>query len=213
MGKIWTILMLSSVSVSILSGRAGAASAALLDSAGQAVTFLMTLLAAMTMWGGLMEILREAGDVERVGRLLRRVGSRLFPGLEDEACWAQMSMNLSANLLGLGNAATPAGVRAAQLLSRQGEAGMRALAMLLVMDNAAVQLLPTTVITLRQAAGAASPADIWWPTLLVSGVSSGAGILMMALLQRGGAHRERRFGGCCGRDDRPDHSEGLDAGE
>ena len=213
MGKIWTILLLASAAVSVLTGRAGEASAALLDSGGQAVSFLMTLLAAMTMWSGLMEILREAGDVERLGRGFRWAARGLFPGLEDDACWAQMSMNLSANLLGLGNAATPAGIRAAQLLAAQGQTGLRALAMLLVMDNAALQLLPTTVITLRQAAGAGAAADIWWPTILVSAASAVSGILMMFLIQRGGAWYERHFGCSGGRHGRADRAARIDDGQ
>jgi spore maturation protein A len=84
--------------------------------------------------------------------------------------------------MGLGNAATPAGIEAAKRLSALGEPGLRALAMLLAIDNASLQLMPTTVITLRQAAGAANPADIWGPTLLVSGASTliAAGLMKLA---------------------------------
>ena len=185
MGRIWTILMLSSAALALLTGHAGAAASALLESGDQAVTLLMTLLAAMTLWSGLMEILSASGDTARLGKVFRRVLRRLFPGLKDDAAWDAISLNLSANLMGLGNAATPAGIEAAKRLSQLGESGMRALAMLLALDNASLQLMPTTVITLRQAAGAANPADIWGPTLLVSGASGIIAAVLMLIVQRG----------------------------
>lgn len=184
MGRIWTILMLSSAVIALLTGRAGEAATRLLDSGNQAVALLMTLLAAMTLWSGLMEILAASGDVARLGRIFRRVLKPLFPGVTDDAAWDAISLNLSANLMGLGNAATPAGIEAAKRLSALGETGLRALAMLLALDNASLQLMPTTVITLRQAAGAANPADIWGPTLLVSGASTIIAAALMTLAQR-----------------------------
>ena len=201
MGKIWAALMLLSAVMALLGGRSGEASAAMLGSGTQAVELLMTLLATMTLWSGLMEILCATGDVARLGQVFRRVLKPLFPGLTDDEAWRAISMNLSANLLGLGNAATPAGIEAAQRLAALGEGGLRALAMLLVLDNASLQLIPTTVITLRQTAGARDPADIWGMTLLVSGASMLAGILLMGIFARGGKRHEwleRCGGGRCG---------------
>lgn len=206
MNRIWTVLFLASAAAALVTGHAGNAASSLLESGTQAVELLLTLLATMTLWSGLMEILTASGDVARLGRLFRRVARPLFPGLRDEECWSAMGMNLAANLLGLGNAATPAGVEAAKLLSRQGEAGLQALAMLLALDNAGLQLLPTTVITLRQAAGSADPASIWLPTLIVSGASSVAAVLLMRIVNRGGALHGRNLRGgdhCRDRADRP----------
>ena len=95
-----------------------------------------------------------------------------------------MSLNLSANLLGLGNAATPAGVRAAELLARRGEEGLRALAMLLALNNSSLQLMPTTVIALRAQAGSAAPADIWPAALLSSAAATLTAAALMMLCQR-----------------------------
>ncbi len=184
MGPVWMVLLLASIGTAALSGTAGQTAEALLQSGEEAVTLLLTLLATMPLWSGLMEVLRAAGDVKRLGRLFRCIASPLFPGLADESCWDAISMNLSANLLGLGNAATPAGIDAARRLSQQGETGIRALAMLLALDNASLQLLPTTVITLRQAAGAYDPADIWGMTILISGISTTVAAGMMHLCFR-----------------------------
>lgn len=150
MGRIWMGALALSMLAAALTGRAGAASAALLDSGAAALRLMTTLLGAMTLWSGLMEILAETGDLKRLGAGLKRLTRPLFPGLDDGACWDAMSLNLSANLLGLGNAATPAGVRAAGLLAAQGESGLRALATLLALNNSSLQLMPTTVIALRR---------------------------------------------------------------
>lgn len=190
MSRIWTVLMLASAAIALLGGNSAAAAQAILTSGDDAVKLLLTLLATMTLWSGLMEILQAAGDVERLGRMLRKLAGPLFPGLKDDPCWSAMSLNLSANLLGLGNAATPAGVEAAKLLAGQGEAGMKALAMLLVLDNASLQLMPATVITMRQAAGSQAPASIWGATLIVSGSAMAASIILMILIRWGG----KRFG-------------------
>ncbi len=191
MGRIWTALMLASAGLALFGGRAGETASALLASGERAVTLLLTLLGTMTLWSGLMEILCATGDVARLGKIFRRLMKPLFRGLDDDAAWNAISMNLAANLLGLGNAATPAGIEAARRLAVLGEPGLRALAMLLALDNASLQLIPTTVITLRQAAGACDPADVWGMTLTVSGASTVIAALLMAILNRGGTAHER----------------------
>lgn len=198
MGTIWMVLMLSSAALALMTGRAGETASALLSSGERAVSLTMTLLATMALWSGLMEILSATGDVARLGRVFRKLLRPLFPGLQDDEAWNHISMNLSANLLGLGNAATPAGIAAAKRLASLGENGLQALAMLLALDNASMQLIPTTVITLRQAAGALEPADIWGMTLLVSGASTIIAALMMKMMAPGGHEHERidRRGHC-----------------
>ena len=197
MGTIWTGLITLSAIAALACGKTGEAALALLASGSEAVRLMLTLLATMTLWSGLMEILAESGDADRLGRVFRRVLRPLFPGLQDEASWNAITMNLSANLLGLGNAATPAGIEAAKRLAALGKTGLNALGMLLVLDNAGLQFIPTTVITLRQAAGAADPADIWGMTLLVSGAASAMAIILMKVLTAGGKGYERmeRCGG------------------
>ena len=187
MSRIWAGLILASVFAALVSGGAGETAQALLSSGNQAVTLWMTLLAAMTLWSGLMEMLCVSGDMARLGKVFRRILKPLFSDLEDDKAWDAISMNLSANLLGLGNAATPAGIEAARRLSALGKRGLSALAMLLVLDNASMQLMPTTVITLRQAADARNPADIWGMTLVVSGISMAVAVLAMTAI----THRER----------------------
>lgn len=191
-GKIWVFAVCASCGYALFSGRSAEAAEALMASGGQAVTLMLELMGAMTLWSGVMEQLSESGDLVRMGKGIRRLMRPLFPQVEDEEAWSAAGMNVAANLFGLGNAATPAGVRAAELLSRQGEDGIRALAMLLAVNNSGLQLMPTTVIMLRSAAGAAQAADIWLPTLLSSGAATITTLGLMLLLNR------RREAGCKG---------------
>lgn len=193
MGRVFCVLILVSIALALGSGRAGVAGAALMSAGGEAIRLAVTLGGAMALWCGLMEILRQAGDVARLGWLMRRALRPLFPTLRDEEAWSAMGMNLAANLLGLGNAATPAGIEAARRLTapEAGAPGLRALAMLLALNNSSLQLIPSTVIALRSAAGAAHPADIWWPTLVSSGAATVAAAAMMLLVQRREARGER----------------------
>ncbi|MBP3637080.1 MAG: spore maturation protein A [Clostridia bacterium] len=186
---VWCSLILAACAAAMLTGKAAEATGAILQCGQDAVGLLAVLLGSMTVWNGLMEILVQTGDMERFGWLLRRRLRFLFPGIRDEKCWSAMGLNMAANVLGLGNAATPAGIQAAQLLEKQGQAGVRALAMLLALNNSSLQVMPTTVITLRSAAGAANPADIWPVTLISSGVATVAAAGMMWLVNRGGVRR------------------------
>lgn len=189
MNKAWIVMMLTSFAAAVITGRGGETSRALLESGQGAVRLWLTLAGSMTLWSGLMEILTETGDMQRFGRMMRRVLRPLFPGLEGEACWSAMGMNVAANIMGLGNAATPAGVEAARQMAQQGAAGRNALAMLLALNNSSLQLIPATVMALRSAAGAANPADIWPATLLSSCAATLAAAGLMRLANRGGERR------------------------
>lgn len=184
-GNVWVVLLLLSCVCAVVTGRGASSAQALMDSGRQAMAMMAELMGAMALWSGLMEQLYASGDLAWLGRLIRRGAQRMFPGVEEEEAWSAVGMNLAANLLGLGNAATPAGIRAAEKLSRQGEAGVRALAMLLALNNSGLQLMPTTVIALRSAAGSADPAGIWLPTLLSSGAATVTAAGLMLILNRG----------------------------
>ena len=186
MEHIWLIAVLSSCILCVAGAGTGGAEA-MLASGGRAVLLLLDLLGSMTLWSGLMELLSASGDVKRLGSILARAARPLFPHVRDEEGWAAVGMNVAANLLGLGNAATPAGIRAVQSLAAQGEEGARVLALLLALNNSSLQLIPATVMTLRSAAGAADPADIWLPTMLSSLAATGVAAGLMLLLNiRGG---------------------------
>ena len=180
MGTLFWVLTVASLLLAISENRTDATASALLASAGSSVSLMMTLLGTMALWRGLMEILLQTGDVEKLGTVVRKLLGKHSKTVPDEMCWTEIGMNLAANVLGLGNAATPSGVSAAKRLAAHGEGGLRTLALLLVLNNAGVQLLPTTVLSLRQAAGAAHPADVWGAMLFSSAASMVGGVLLLS---------------------------------
>lgn len=188
MNAIWPVMVAVSILFAVATGNTQSAASALMDSGSKAVSLTIVLVASMALWSGIMEILNAAGDIRRIGGIFRRAAAPLFKDLTNQDCWDALSMNMAANLFGLGNAATPAGIKASVLLAKQGAVGERCLAMMLAVNNAGFQLIPATVIMLRRAAGSAAPADIWLPTLAASAASLMVAVALLHLLQRGEKH-------------------------
>lgn len=189
MNGAWKWCVGCAIVYGMMNGKGAELCSAVMDSGDEALRLTMILLSAMTVWSGLMEILSSSGDMTRLGRIVRRVAAPVFGGLKDEECWEAMGTNLAANMLGMGNAATPAGIRAAKLLASRGAEGMRALAALLVINNAGLQLMPTTVIAMRQAAGSADAGSVWLPSLAASAASLVTGLAALRLSGRAGRTR------------------------
>jgi spore maturation protein A len=172
MGGILAVLMAISVAVAAWNGRLPALTSAALEAAGKASAFALGLVGILALWMGLMRVAEEAGLVRAVGWLARPALRLLFPGVpRDHPAMGAIVMNFAANVLGLGNAATPFGVRAMQELEavnpHPGTAS-DAQVMLCALNTASVQLVPATVIALRVSAGSRAPGEILGPTLLAS---------------------------------------------
>lgn len=170
-----------------LSGNSAAAGAAVLEGAEEAVRFCIGIAGGICLWSGVMELMERCGIAAHLSRALRPVLRRLFPkASEDEGILAALTENVSANLLGLGNAATPAGIRAAQGMARQGAPGKASseLCLLVVLNTASIQLLPSTIASVRAAAGAVSAFDIMPAVWISSALSVGAGLAAAAALRR-----------------------------
>lgn len=177
MAYVWVGMLAVSVLYGAANGTLGAVSAAVMEGAGAAVTLCVELAGAVALWTGVMEVLRQSGLAEGLSRALSPLLRRLFPrAFADPDCAQALSANVSANLLGLGNAATPAGIRAVERMEHLGGCE-RDMARLVVMNTASVQLLPTTVAAIRAAAGCASAFDILPCAWLSSLVSVSAGLL------------------------------------
>lgn len=165
---------------SLLTGRF--AGAALLRGAEEGARLALTLAGPLCLWSGFAALLEVNGWSRLLARGLRPLLRRLFPrAMDDELCG-----NLSANLLGLGNAATPLGVQAVQQMKVRsgGDAASDEMCMLIVMNTASMQLLPTTVASVRAGLGAAKPFEILVPVWLASVCSVGAGIFAAKVLRR-----------------------------
>ena len=190
--RIWGGMILLSCLWGAMEGKLGEVSAAALAGLEQAAELCLGLCAGVCLWSGLLRLLETGGVTALLSRLLRPLLRRLYPrGARDPETLSALTENLTANLLGLGNAATPAGIRAARGLKRQegsGEAGPE-LCRLAVMNSASVQLVPATVCALRASAGSRSPYDILPAVWITSGLALGTGLLVLALLERRGRRR------------------------
>lgn len=183
---LWTGMTAASILFGIAGGRGEAVAAAAVTGAGDAVELCLSMAGMLCLWTGVMEVMRQSGLAGGLSRLLRPVLGRLFPnGAKDGAVMDSLSANVSANLLGLGNAATPLGIRAARRMARgtDGTADDE-LCRLVVLNTASLQLLPTTVAGVRAACGCRTPFDILPAVWLSSAISVTAGLLAARLLQR-----------------------------
>jgi spore maturation protein A len=193
MSFVWTFLLLAAVVAAALTGSVAELTGSIAESAGRAVSVAIGLVGVMTLWLGLMRVAEEAGLVTSLARLVRPVMRRLFPEVPaDHPALGSMVLNVSANLLGLGNAATPFGVKAMQQLEtlnqRPGTA-TDAQALFCAINTASLQLVPATVIALRAGAGSRAPAEILGATLLASGCGVVVAVAVSRLLAR--LQRER----------------------
>lgn len=186
MAIIWTGMVLLSVIFGAARGTIDAVGAAAMEGAAAAVELCLSMAGVMCLWSGVMSLMKACGVTDVLNKLFRPLLGRLMPcASRDEQTLDALSGNLSCNLLGLGNAATPLGIRAAQRMARgcEGVAGDE-LCMLVVLNTASIQLLPTTVAGVRAALGCADPFDILPAVWLTSILSVSAGIAAVKLFSR-----------------------------
>lgn len=189
MNAVLVGMLIFSVVSAAFGGNMEALSAAALSGCGEAVTLVISLTGMLCLWCGLMKIAQQCRLTEAVARLFRPLTRLLFPELPPGSPALQaICMNLSANLLGLGNAATPLGLaamRELQKLNRQKDTASNAMVTFVVLNTASLQLIPTTCAVLRQQAGSAAPMEIL-PAVWLSSIASAAVALTLAHLLRGG---------------------------
>lgn len=186
MAWIWTGMAVLSILCGLATGRGELVAAAAVEGAQAAVELCVSIAGMLCLWTGVMEVMRRSGLAEGLSRLLRPVLSLLFPQVSgDREVMDSISANVSANLLGLGNAATPLGIEAVRRMERKtpGTAS-DAMCMLVVCNTASIQLIPTTVASVRAAAGSSSPFDILPAVWLASALSVGVGISACKLFAR-----------------------------
>ena len=186
MTVIWTGMIVVSVLCGLATGRGPAVAAAAVEGTSAAVQLALSIAGMLCLWTGVMEIMRQSGLADKLSCLLSPVLRRLFPqAARDQNTMDSISANVSANLLGLGSAATPLGLEAARLLARQtpGTAS-DSLCMLVVCNTASIQLIPTTVASVRAAQGCAAPFDILPAVWLASSLSVGVGIAACKIFAR-----------------------------
>ena len=182
MSKIWLIMLLSAIITAIIKDPSVAISA-MLTGAKDSVDLAMELVAMYGVWLGFFALLDKVGIADFIAKLLRPVIKFLFKGSSDEA-QKYVSMNMSANLIGLGNAATPMGINAVKLLGDEKESANTNIIMLVVISATSLQILPTTVISMRVAHGSANAADFLIPCIVATVISTVIGIALVKLCSK-----------------------------
>ncbi|MBQ8587705.1 MAG: spore maturation protein A [Oscillospiraceae bacterium] len=187
MGGIWAAMLLVSLVAALLGGKTGALLPAAMEGAAAAVELCVKLTGSLCLFGALGKAMEQSGLMKKLGRLLRPIFRRLFPRTAaDEEALGYLSANVAANVLGLGNAATPMGIAAAQRMKAISGSSTASdeMCRLIVMNTASIQLLPTTVASLRASLGAKTPFDILPAVWISSVLSLSAGLLAAKLFAR-----------------------------
>ncbi|MFC5467817.1 nucleoside recognition domain-containing protein [Cohnella suwonensis] len=178
---IWLGMIVFSVLFGAANGKMEKVAEAAFGGAQTGVTVCLGLISVLVFWMGLMRIAEAAGLVGKLAKLLAPIVRRLFPDVPREhPAMGYILSNMSANLLGLGNAATPMGIKAMQELQKLNPdktVATPAMCTLLALNTASITIVPTTIIAIRMNFGSLHPADIVAPTLLATAISTGAAIL------------------------------------
>ena len=186
LNAIWIVMMIGAIICGALTGKLDAVAKASTDSANSAVSLAIGLVGVMTFWLGLMKVLHTGGLLAGIARLLRPVMVRLFPDVPaDHPAMSMMILNMTSNVLGLGNAATPFGLKAMIELERlnpyKGNAS-NAMALFLAINTSGLAVLPTGMIALRASMGSTAPGSIFLTTVISTLSAAVAGIVTAKLL-------------------------------
>jgi len=186
MNYIWFGMLVFGFITGIINGRMGEVTNAIIVSAGDAIKLSINLLGIMCLWTGLMKIANESGLVKNIASLMKPIIRFLFPGVHGNGPAAgAIIMNLVANILGLGNAATPFGLKAMeelQKLNPRKHTVSDDISMFLVINTASLQIIPTSLIAIRAEAGSANPVEIISCIWIASAAAAITGIMVTRIL-------------------------------
>ena len=184
---IWTILVLISIVSSLILGNGTRLAAATIEGAQSGITLAIAMAGSICLWSGVGTLMDKAGITGLLAKLLRPILGLIFPGTKtNPALSRDLSANICANILGLGNAATPMGIRAAKRMVDPNRPGVATnqLCRLIVLNTASIQLIPANVAAIRLAAGCQKPYDILPAVWVTSICAAGVGLLSAFLLGR-----------------------------
>ncbi|WP_110113015.1 nucleoside recognition domain-containing protein [Bacillus sp. CGMCC 1.16541] len=195
---IWVMLTIIGLVFAVINGRVEEVNKAIFQGAGEAVTISIGLISILVFWLGIMNIAQQAGLLDKLARLFRPVITKLFPDIpKDHPAIGYILSNMMANMFGLGNAATPLGIKAMEQLKKLNnnkDEASRSMITLLAINTSSLTLIPTTVIALRITYDSANPAEIVGTTLLATICSTLGAILFdryfyYRRMQKGGKRR------------------------
>ncbi|MFO7295810.1 MAG: nucleoside recognition domain-containing protein [Clostridia bacterium] len=185
---VWILLILIGLVVAAFNGKIEVVTQAALDNAKYAVELCFGLIGVYALWLGLIKVAQEAGLVTKLSQKMQGITRFLFNDIPAKhPAMGAITMNIIANMLGLGNAATPLGIKAMkelQELNPQKDRATNAMCMFLVINTSSIQLIPATVIALRSTAGSSNPTEIIGTTFIATVCSTAAGIIAAKIFQR-----------------------------
>ena len=185
---IWLFMLATGIIVAALNGRIDAVTVSAMKAAELGVETALGLIGVMSLWLGLMKLAEEAGFVRALARLFGPIIRRLFPSLRpDSPALGAIIMNLSANILGLGNAATPFGLKAMQELQKENpnpEVASPAMITFLALNTSCITLIPATIIGVRLKAQSINPTEIIGTTIFATGCAMSVAIVVDYMIRR-----------------------------
>ena len=185
---IWAFLIGVGIIYSISSGNIEVINNSILTNANEALDLILNLLPIIVLWTGILKIAEVSGLLDKFARLLNPILSKIFPDLpKDNKALGYISSNIAANMLGLGSAATPAGLKAMnelQKINPYKDTATTPMITFLILNTAGVTIIPTTILALRAAYNSASPSEIIMPAIIATTCSSIAGLTMDYFIRR-----------------------------
>lgn len=177
---VWPIFIIISFSYAIFSGNLEKLNASIFDSASEAVKLSINLLGTMCLWNGIMQVASKTRVIDILTKSLKPIIHFLFPKIrKNSSIEKEISMNMVANILGLGNAATPLGLKAMKTMQEENpkkEILTDSMAMFIILNTASIQIIPTTVIAIRSSLGSENPTEIVFPVWIATICAAIAGI-------------------------------------
>lgn len=190
LNKIWPIFLIISFIYSIFSGELPEVNNSIFESTSSAIELCLTLVGTMCLWCGMIKIVMQTSAVDKLIKILKPILRKLFLDInEEDEAHKEISMNIIANLLGLGNAATPLGLKAMkslQQINKNKHELSNSMAIFIVLNTASIQLIPTTVIAIRTTLGSKNPTEMLIPIWIATAIAAVSAILSAKLFIKAG---------------------------
>lgn len=188
LNKIWPAFLIISFIYAILNGNIEEFNSSIFTSCAQTVDLILKLFGTMCLWNGLMKIVQETSLMKKLTKFISPLMKILFPKMKKEDKeYKEITINIMANLLGIGNAATPLGLKAMQTMQEKNPQKDRitdSMAMFIVLNTASIQLIPSTVIAVRASLGSVNPSQIIVPVWIATIAADVAGIVASKILMK-----------------------------
>jgi len=182
---VWSVFIIISFSYAIISGNLEQLNSSIFESTTNAINLSISLLGTICLWNGIMQIANKTVIIEKLTKFLKPIINILFPEMkENKQIQKEISMNMIANILGLGNAATPLGLKAMKSMQKENvekESLSNSMVMFIILNTASIQIIPTTVIALRSSLGSENPTKIVFPVWIATICATLVGIIITKL--------------------------------